>query len=72
MKLVVSRAGPGRFLVDSPDLPGSPPVGRGHTVNSALGNWLHNNQTRMGAQVSVDETVAQYEHRRRRRELRTR
>jgi hypothetical protein len=56
------------FCVDDPTLPGSPPVGYGTTIVSAIGSWLVNNQASLGIKFDTSEVV-QTERRRQQREL---
>lgn len=66
--LTISKEG-NHFLVEDPEAPGSPPVGRGQTMFHAIGNWLHNNQTDLGLRFEVHESARSAEMERRRREL---
>jgi hypothetical protein len=71
MKLRISKED-GRFMVNDPELPGSPYVGRGRTMLEAIGGFFHAHQTRLGIDFEVDDTAVPAEMRRRRRELRRR
>lgn len=59
----------GRFEVDEPTRPGSPPVGRGRTMAEALGDWLKNNQRDLDIFIDVHATAMPAELARRKREL---
>jgi hypothetical protein len=65
--LVIKKQGK-QFEIDDTS-PGSPAIGRGRTVKEALGDWLHNNQIRLGISFTVDASAQKAEQRRRRREL---
>lgn len=71
MKLSIEKDGKD-FVVDNKDVSGSPKVGRGRTLMSAIGSWLHNNQDKMGIEfvlspeVQKNETKRQSDARRRR------
>jgi hypothetical protein len=67
-RLVISKEGDG-FLVDDPSLLGSPPVGRGKSMDKALGVWLRNNQSRLGIFIDVDPSARAAEETRREKEL---
>lgn len=60
------------FIVDDVTVPGSPPVGRGRTVNEALGEYLRNNQDRLGIKLVVHDSAMPTEMRRRKRLLKNR
>jgi len=66
-KLKITKTG-GVFCVDDPNLPGSPPVGYGNTVVSAIGSWLIHNQESLGIKFDTSD-IAPTEQRRRQREL---
>lgn len=51
---------------------GSPYVGRGHTVNDAIANYIRIYQHQLGLEITVDESAWPTELRRRERELRKR
>ncbi len=42
MKVVIKQGEDGKFTADRPRLPGSPPIGRGHTWKEALGDLVNN------------------------------
>lgn len=42
------------YECDDKNISGSPPVGLGKTINEAIGDWLRNNQERMGIQFNTD------------------
>lgn len=61
-RISIKQSGPPgsyRFEVDEPDAPGSPPVGRGATVNAALGAWLRAHAERLNIQIDVDPQLEQ-------------
>ena len=57
------------FLVEDPTQTGTPPVGRGNTMMSAVGCFFHTNQSRLGISFEVAESAKPAEMRRRKREL---
>lgn len=59
----------GIFVVDDKSRPGSPPVGRGKSMEEAMGEWLRNNQTELGISFHVEESAVPDEAARRAREL---
>lgn len=58
-KIVVKKNGKGDFAfeADDPKLPGSPPVGRGSSIQHALGDWLIQHQASLGLLIDVDPSV---------------
>jgi dsDNA-binding SOS-regulon protein len=56
LKLTVTKSGT-ELTVDDLATPGSPPVGRGASLKEAVGDWLLNNQTRLG--ISFDTVAVQ-------------
>jgi hypothetical protein len=66
--LTISKRSTG-FEVDDLRRRGLPPVGRGRTMASAIGNYILNNQHTLGIEFIVDSTAQPAELRRRRREL---
>lgn len=68
-RIVIDKEEDGRFVVDEPSRPGSPPVGRGRTMEEALGNWLITNQYGLDIVIDVTEAVEPTEQARRKREL---
>lgn len=62
----------GKFVVDESDAPGSPPVGRGRTIMEAIGNYFHNNQSKLCISFVVEQQAVPAEMRRRNRELKKR
>lgn len=73
MELVISKEIDGSVVVDSPDLAGSPAVGRAkNSIYKALGMWMINNQGRLkesGITISLDPSAQEFEQRRREKEL---
>jgi len=65
--LVITKDGK-TFTVDNPKAPGSPAVGRGPTMVSAIGAWFVAHQQELGYDFDVTE-VQGTEDRRRQREL---
>ena len=59
------------FIVDDPKAPGSPMVGRGHTMMEAIGVWLVGHQDELGIAFDTTEVQAT-EARRRQRALKRR
>ncbi len=66
--LKITKSEDGRFCVDDPSVPGSPPVGYGNTVVSAIGSWVINNQNSLDLKFDTTE-VSNTEASRRQREL---
>ncbi len=66
--LKITKTDGGSFCVDDPSAPGSPPVGYGNTIISAIGSWVLNNQNALGLQFDTYE-VSGTEFKRRQREL---
>lgn len=67
--LTIERRG-GHFVVDDKTRPGSPrKIGTGHTMHSAIGDWLVSNQTALDLAFHVDDSAKPSEERRRKREL---
>lgn len=60
------------FTVDEPTSPGMPPVGRGPTIDSALGDWLRNYADSLGIHLHVDLSAMWAELERREAALRKR
>lgn len=71
MRVVIKKFGTS-FEVDPVDLPGSPGVGRGPTMDAALGSFLRQYQQQLGVEIEVDSSAQQTEKARRYRELRKR
>lgn len=67
--LTISKEDDGKFLVDDRMQLGSPPVGRGHMMKEAIGDWLHHNRDRVGVDFEVAPSAEQAEMTRRKREL---
>jgi hypothetical protein len=55
--------------VDPVELPGSPAVGRGRTIEEALGNFLIAYQDKLGLKIEIDESAKAAEILRRERAL---
>jgi hypothetical protein len=66
MKIVIKSHGEGSIEVDPVELPGMPPVGRGKTIEEALGNFLIAYQKELGLEISVDASAKKAEKKRRR------
>lgn len=49
--------------------PGMPPVGRGETIDAALGDWLRHYACEVGVILRIDESAEPFEMTRRQREL---
>lgn len=64
MKVLVRKRGD-RFEADPVELPGSPPVGRGGSIEEALGKLLICYQHDLGVEIEVDDTAKADEQRRR-------
>ena len=67
--LTISKPSKQMFEVDDNSIPGSPPVGRGRTMKEAIGDWFHNNQSRVDVKYVLHSSAEEAEKRRRRREL---
>lgn len=63
------RKGDNQFVVDPTNLPGCPILGRGRTLQEALGNFLIAYQKELGLTINVHESAQPAEQARRRREL---
>ena len=66
MKIVIKSHGRGSIEVDPVELSGSPSVGRGKTIEEALGNFLIAYQKYLGLDIVVDESAQKAENKRRR------
>lgn len=55
--LTISKEADGSFVVDDHDLPGSPHIGRGKTIEAAIGSWFIGNSTRLSYLIKSDETA---------------
>lgn len=66
--LKITKSDDGRFCVDDPSVPGSPPVGYGSTIMAAIGSWVVNNQNSLDLKFDTTE-VSNTETRRQQREL---
>jgi hypothetical protein len=66
MKIVIKSHGRGSIKVDPVELPGSPSVGHGKTIEEALGNFLIAYQKELGLDIVVDESAKKAEKKRRR------
>jgi hypothetical protein len=66
MKVVIKSHGKGQIEVDPVELAGSPTVGRGKTIEEALGNFLISYQKELGLDITVDESAQKAENKRRR------
>lgn len=49
--------------------PGMPPVGRGETIDAALGDWLRHYACEVGVILRIDESAEPFEMTRRLREM---
>lgn len=67
MKIVIYKNGD-EFTAD-PDTPGQPPVGRGKTMEEALGNFLRAYQRELGVHITVHSSAWDDELKRREEEL---
>lgn len=67
--ILVIRLDDHGFVVEPKPVIGSPPVGRGKTMLSALGDWLHHNRNAVGVVLEIDSTAVEAEAARRKREL---
>jgi len=52
-KLTISMEGK-KFLVDDLSRPGSPPVGKGRTINEAIGEYVVHNLEALGIELEID------------------
>jgi hypothetical protein len=68
MKIVISKWS-SCYTVDPVDMPGSPMVGRGDTMDEAIAAFVRCYQHDLGLDIVVDETAMPTELERRRREL---
>jgi hypothetical protein len=68
MKIRISKTGD-TFEVDPFELPGSPYVGRGRTMDAAMGDFMRLYQDRLDLKIEVHESAQPAEMRRRQREL---
>ncbi len=66
--LKITKTDGGPFCVDEPSAPGSPPVGYGNSIVSAIGSWVIHHQESLGLKFDTTE-VSNTEARRRQREL---
>lgn len=57
MKVVIRERSKGWLEVDPVEFPGSPAVGRGSTIEEALGNFLICYQKELGLEITVDESA---------------
>lgn len=60
MKLTIEREEGEDFVVDDPNEPGSPYVGRGKTVAEAVGNWFINNQPKANVTFELNADVQKF------------
>jgi hypothetical protein len=65
MKIVIRERSKGWLEIDPVELPGSPSVGRGNTIEEALGNFLIAYQKELGLDSEVDESAKKAEKKRR-------
>lgn len=65
MKIVIKSHGPGSIEVDPVERSGSPYVGRGKTIEEALGNFLICYQKELGLEIEVDKSAQKAEKKRR-------
>lgn len=65
MKLVIRSHGPESIEVDPIERPGACAVGRGKTIEEALGNFLICYQKELGLEITVDKTAKKAEKKRR-------
>ena len=63
--IVISSPRPFMVEVVEAKQPGSPPCGRGESINEALGEWLILNQQKLGLVIEVDPSAQPYEDARR-------
>ena len=69
MKIKISKQH-GWFVVDPVDSPGCPYMGRGHTMDAALADFLRIYQKELGIEeITLDDAAQKTELARRRREL---
>jgi hypothetical protein len=71
MKVVIRKQF-GILEADPVELPGSPSVGRGKTIEETLGNFLIAYQKELGLEIIVDESAQRAENKRRRDALKNR
>lgn len=71
MILTISKQ-TGQYVVDDNSLPGSPAVGRGHTMLTALGDWLIHHQSDLGIAFELTPEAQPAEDARRRRAMASR
>lgn len=65
MKIVIRERSKGSLEVDPVELPGACAVGRGKTIEEALGNFLICYQKKLGLDIIVDESAQKAEKKRR-------
>jgi predicted RNase H-like HicB family nuclease len=66
MKIVIRERSKGWLEVDPVELPGACAVGRGNTIEEALGNFLIAYQKELGLDIEVDASAQKAENKRRR------
>jgi hypothetical protein len=66
MKIVIRSHGKNSIEVDPVEKPGACAVGRGKTIEEALGNFLICYQKELGLEITVDESAQKAENKRRR------
>jgi hypothetical protein len=64
MKVKISKRGD-RFEVDPVDVPGSAAIGKGNSIDEALGDFLRHYQAELGVQIEVDASAQEAEQQRR-------
>ena len=64
MKIQISKEGEG-FVADPIEKPGSPMVGRGVSIEDALGNFLINHQNELGLELVLHPSAQPAELKRR-------
>lgn len=69
MKIQIRKENGAIFVVDPVSKPGSPKIGRGVTMEGALGNFLIAYQEELGLEIEVHETALPAEMARRRRAM---
>lgn len=72
MRLLIHKNGPAQYTVDAVDLPGSPAIGVGTSMDAALGDFLRNHADHFGVVIGVDETCLAAEQARQANELKKR